>query len=499
MLSLGVKITPEEIKIIIDYYNSRSGNIGAREMTYEHLLQDVQDGEPSITEFVPSMDSRDAIKERFTFENEKYAVQPPLIRQFIQAIRLSVMKRILREGGTPFSIVRQIFMHYDLNYSSALCATELIPAMRKGMGLVFTDAHAAEVLKFYNRDSGGEMGYQILLKDIVNDFPSMLDFTASSATFINQNAKNNPFVKKDFELKDNKTIEAFRARLLSSLNKQIATRGGTVRSLIRDAFTFWDSRCCGKLGTTTEIRGALRRLLISASDSEIQLLICRYDTDNDGQMNYNLFIEDMTKDERSFLSDTGTTFDASVTPTARSPANVNFSVSVLKSKADTFAVKTGGQLVPRDILHGTFLRQDPERKGRVGLEGLRTVCRAIRADLSDAKLQVLLTWFDSDGSNTLDYNLLSNQLYGSSSTESSPAEKMEPVDNPNRSLTKNNIFPDPSPLPKLILRRKKLIAEDEKRNRSVTIVNTEKALIKSRLSSIDSQMKLLESRRRTVS
>lgn len=498
MLSLGVKITPDEIKIIIDYYNSKSGHPGSKEISYEHLLQDVQDGEPSITEFVPDMDSRDVLKERYTFENEKYAVQPPLIRQFIQAIRLSVMKRILREGGTPFSIVRQIFMHYDLNYSSALCASELIPAMRKGMGLVFTDAHAAEVLKFYNRDSGGEMGYQILLRDIVNDFPSMLDFTASSASYINKNSKNNPFVKKEFELKDNKTVESFRARLLTSLNKQIASRGGTVKSLIRDAFTFWDSRCCGKLKSVTEIRGALRRLHISASDNEVHLLIARYDTENDGQMNYNLFIDDMTKDERSFLSDTGTSYDASVSPTARSPANVTHSVNLFKSKADMYSSKTGGQLVPRDILHGTFLRHDPARKGSIGLEALKSICREIHVQLSDAKLQVLLSWFDSDGSNTLDYNMFIDQLYGPSKTfsDSVSAKKMETDDH---SHMRESIFSYSSPLRLPPVRKKKPKVGEESKIRRMALVNAEKAFIKSKLSSIDSQMKILENRKRMES
>jgi Ca2+-binding EF-hand superfamily protein len=450
----------------------------------------VQEGEPGLTAFALDSDTNAQPKARYAFESEKYAIQPPLIKQFIQAVRLSVMKRMVREGGTPFSIVRQIFMLYDLNYSSSLNAAELIPAMRKGMGLVFTEAHAAEIGKFYNRDGTGEFGYQIMLKDIVENFPSMLDFSATSASYISSNSKGNPFVKPEFHLKDNKTVESFRTRLLQLLEFKIAARGGSVRSLIRDAFIFWDSRCCGKLKSVQEVLGALKRLGVDATTDEAQLLMSRYDPENDGEMHYNSFIEDMARYELSFLSDTGTAFDTAMSPTARSPANVSYSTQLIRSKADGFARKSGGKLVARDILHGTFLKHDSGHQGRVSMSDLKAVCADLQVSVSDAKLQVLLSWFDSNGTNSMDYNAFIDQLYGSEGLDGT--EKVKRATYHLLDHFKEGMMADSPATKKMSKRALKLKEEEERRTASMARMKAEKALLKNKLVSIDLQKKALE-------
>lgn len=492
MSSLGIRISAEEIRAIIKHYNSKDATPGGDSMSYSELLQDVQSGEPSLLEYVVDDEVVDELpNERYAFEKDKFAVQPPLVKMFIQAIRLTVMRKMLRDGGTPFSIVRQTFMHFDLNLSSALNADELILAMRKGMGLVFSEEHCAVIQRFYNRDNSGEFGYKILLKDIVQDFPSMLDFTATSDAFFNARGKEvNPFIPKNFLLSENKAVASIKARLVAPLARKIATKGGSQRSHLLDAFLFWDTRCLGKLKDPKHVIGALKRVGIDVSADEVQLLMRRYDKDRDGELNYDLLIADVTREEQGFLADGRGAFDASLSPTQRSPANVANIANQIKSKADAFATKTGGRLVPRDILHGRFCVADPALTGHVTLSTLRTICKDLHASIGDAKLQVLLSWFDSNGSNTMDYNAFIQQLYGADAPSFVPL-RIETKSEGNGNFIKHSEHTSP---PKKVPTKKlsKLREEDARRLDRLAQMRSEKLFIKSKLASIDTQKRELQ-------
>jgi Ca2+-binding EF-hand superfamily protein len=485
MSSLGVRIKIEEARAVIKYYDSKSADSNGGSMSYEDLLVDVQNGEPGLLEFLPN-DTFEEPKSRFEFESEKYANKPPLVQKFIQAIRYFIMKRILRDGGTPFSIVRQIFMFYDINLSSALNEYELKMAMKKGMGLVFSDAHCSEILRFYNRDGSGEFGYQILLKDLTENFPSMLDFSGTGSFLNTKGAASNPFLPKDFELKDNKTIEMFQKRISASVLRILATRGGSFKSVLTEAFTFWDGRCIGKLKDPAHVVGALSRVGINASPDEVHLLMCRYNKDRDGEMCYNLFVDEMTKEEKNFLATQATTPPIAKRQISKSPAGVAHSSNLIKLKLQSFSTKTGGRLIPKDILHGTFLRFDLSRSGRVNLDGLRTLCKEIHADLSDAKLLALLSWFDSDGTGRMNYDAFVDELYGNKSTARNTRlfAKVE-----------SNIFPESTPpllLKSYSIQLPKLKVDDEKRLTRLVQMKQEKALVKKKLASLDYQRKELE-------
>ena len=67
---------------------------------------------------------------------------------------------------------------------------------------------------------------------------------------------------------------------------------------------------------------------------------------------------------------------------------------------------------PRDLLHGSFLRFDKKLNGRVDVDGVRSICQELGVRMDDRELAAFTTWFDTNGSDSLDYNELVRQLYG---------------------------------------------------------------------------------------
>jgi len=58
------------------------------------------------------------------------------------------MKKLVLEGGTPYSHVRNAFIKFDWNYSNALEADELLRVAKFSMGLSMTHEQAVQVIKF---------------------------------------------------------------------------------------------------------------------------------------------------------------------------------------------------------------------------------------------------------------------------------------------------------------------------------------------------------------
>lgn len=58
------------------------------------------------------------------------------------------------------------------------------------------------------------------------------------------------------------------------------------------------------------------------------------------------------------------------------------------------------------------MRFDPSRSGKVDALSFKTVASELRAKIVDTDLVATMKWFDTDGSQLLDYNALCRQVYG---------------------------------------------------------------------------------------
>lgn len=179
------------------------------------------------------------------------------------------------------------------------------------------------------------------------------------------------------------------------------------------------------------LRGALGKLACPISEDEALQLIRYFDRTGgrSDRLVYEYLIRDLTHDETHFMrqpSVRAINESLSQNPTARAPPAAAAAINEIKRAVESFCRKSGGAVVPRDLLHGTFLRFDTERCGRLTRERLVAVLHELRAKVTNEQLDVLMPWMDSNGSGMFDYRMCATQLYGNPQFRPSPAEAALP-------------------------------------------------------------------------
>jgi Ca2+-binding EF-hand superfamily protein len=413
MLALGVKMEKSDRDAIIRFYDSGKGT---GEMAYNDLLEDIRSDEPTLTMTLelPKDSPRDT-ESRFKSADDAFAVMPPLVEQFIDAVRSSLRRKMALEGGTELSHLRYAFLMFDHDYSNALDETELSQAMFKNLNIVITPEQAKEVVRFYDRKRTGQMDYHLLLQDVVKGQPLMLQHPEHSARYLAQTKKSletNPFLPKPYTPAPNKRLEQFKRQVVQVLNLKIRNEGGSLRSWLRQAFVAWDPKFCGKIGKWQDLQGAIRLVGINISQDDAMNLIKIYDTDNSGEMNYKVFMEDLLANERNIIVDTDAPSLTGRSVTARCPPDISMAIRKFRRAAEVYTKKSENGIEAKDLLHGTFLRFDSTRSGRMSSDDLLKVARELKMNISDEEAVKMCNWFDSNGSGKLEYTLLVRQLFG---------------------------------------------------------------------------------------
>jgi hypothetical protein len=98
--------------------------------------------------------------------------------------------------------------------------------------------------------------------------------------------------------------------------------------------------------------------------------------------------------------------------TARGPPHVQRCIDLFRSSFDGLCIKSGGVLQPRDLLHGSLMRYDTERAGRVSAAQLISAARDLNVQLMPKEVKNIMLWFDTNGTNQLDYNAFTKQMFG---------------------------------------------------------------------------------------
>ena len=200
--------------------------------------------------------------------------------------------------------------------------------------------------------------------------------------------------------------------LVNKVNKL----GGTVASWIREAFITWDPTYSGKISRWENLQGAAKRLGVTITEEEAKVLINCYDRFKTGEMHYQYLAEEIMKEDAHFLMD-AKIVDRSFNATSRTPPQVTSVINKFRKAGSAYTMKSKGRLEARDVIHGTFLRFDADRTGRVDGSGLRSVASELRiGELSANDLALTLRWFDTNGSHMLDYNALIRQIFGADVT-----------------------------------------------------------------------------------
>ena len=430
MKSLGAKISLEECAEIVKFY---SNNDVSGAMDYKDLLQDLLTGEPTVISFVTQQEDeeRDNNELRFEEVNDKFVKMPTIVIKFLEAVRTFLARKMRNEGGTPAQHVRQLFNFYDYDYSGGLLPPELATACRKKMLLTITSEQAQEIVDYYDRKCVGEMGIERFLDDVCVDVKPILTFTDLTPARIEAEKKSlleNPFIPKPFAAPANRVLEQFKQDVKMAMVNKINKLGGSVSSWIREAFVYWDPAYTRKISKWDHLQGAAKRLGITITDDEAKVLIACYDRYHTGEMHYQFLADEIMKEDPNFLMD-GKVVDKNFTPATRCPPQVTNLLNQVKKAADAFALKSKGYLQSRDILRGTCARFDPTHTGKIDISNFKNVAKELRvrsSSIGNSDYIFTMKWFDTNGSQTIDYNALIIQLYGSDvSTEALQLPKLK--------------------------------------------------------------------------
>ena len=128
-----------------------------------------------------SISSEDRRRSQFVRRRlrEDTEVPPLVIRKFVGTLRKAVRTMMRNKGGTPYSIVRNLFLYWDADKCGALGVKDLDNVM-KSIGCRLKQEDLQAIVTFY--DSGhskNEMAYDDLLHDISRGEPSITTFTTA--------------------------------------------------------------------------------------------------------------------------------------------------------------------------------------------------------------------------------------------------------------------------------------------------------------------------------
>jgi len=486
MASLGVSMPESDLRDIINHYDSGKGK---NEMTYNKLLEDIKRDEPTFIDHVlpERQDSgRDEGRE-FIIHDDRFLVMPELVVDFIEAVRSVLRRKMVVEGGTELSHLRHSFLMFDFDYSNALDVPELMRAMHKNMGLVITKEQAQAVVNFYDRTKCGEMNYSLLLKDVLKGQPMLLQMNIDTVRTVekrDEKLKTNPFIKKDFAVKPSKRVENVKQEIRKSLDHKIRYSGGSVRSWLSKVFIAWDPQYTGKIKRWQDLQGALTKLGVNVSEEDAIKVMQTYDVAGNGELDYNLFSQDILKSDPGFMADSSSVNDLKATATGRTPADISQMIRQLRRAAEVYSQKSDNSIEAGDLLHGTFLRFDQNKTGKVSVEDFMRICRELKVNVSEAGALKLVNWFDSNGSGKMDFALLTKQLFGDDVLCRPLSLPTLPKNNPHledKTMIQESLQQKAS---KKALRKKLIIAE--------------KVRVQAKLESIEKQRQaLLENRKAT--
>jgi Ca2+-binding EF-hand superfamily protein len=308
MQALGVQITEDQTHEVVQFYKSPDSTPEIPRLNYGPLLQDLNRGEPNIITIVKDEEETEEEKAmRFVSDDDKYAVKPPLIRDFLEATRSVIKKKMVIEGGTPYSHVRHCFLMFDWNYSNALDPEEMEKACRINLGLHCTPAIAEAIVDYYDRKKVGEMEYSLLLKDILEEMKGgLIEYKIESKEAVEAEKKRlskNPFIPVEFTAPPNKTLEMFKRKIKMKLQLKVKHAGGSIENWVREAFLQYDPKYTGIISRWEDLRGACRRFGFVMEPEECQCIMQEYNEHGDGNMEYRRIIDDILRGEAHFMSD----------------------------------------------------------------------------------------------------------------------------------------------------------------------------------------------------
>eukprot|EP00981_Chlorochromonas_danica_P004687 scaffold931_cov200-Ochromonas_danica.AAC.15 len=130
-----------------------------------------------------SIASEDVRREQFyarKFKEDTKAL-PMNVLKFIGSLKKAVRATMRHKGGTPYSIIRSMFIYWDADKSGYIDGHELQSCM-KSLGVKVSLQDCLEIVRYYKPPNlhVDEMDYHELLKDIQRGEPTIIAFVTQA-------------------------------------------------------------------------------------------------------------------------------------------------------------------------------------------------------------------------------------------------------------------------------------------------------------------------------
>lgn len=200
-----------------------------------------------------SLESEDYRRAQFVRRRmkEDSMVMPLIIRKLIGSLRKSVRITMRVKGGTPYSIIHNLFIYWDSKKTGNLSSKDLMNALNS-LGIRVTESERQEIVAHYDSGHGtNEMSYVQLLDDLQRGEPSPIEFVA----------KEDDVGLRFEELADDFTemqpivshfLDAFR----NYINIKMTKVGGTPAEHVRGVFEYFDTDLTNGLSPEQLLRAA---------------------------------------------------------------------------------------------------------------------------------------------------------------------------------------------------------------------------------------------------
>jgi Ca2+-binding EF-hand superfamily protein len=409
--SLGLTISRREAIAVVAYYDTE----GDGEMKYQPLVEDVARGSRHflhhpevITVRAPGED-----EEAFIYGSarvpRKKPQDDPFVMLFLKKLRKKLWDTMRQKGEYERILIRRAFLNWDKDASGKTNRQELQGAMLE-LGLHMNASEADRIIKFYDNDSTGEMNYKDLVEDVSAGVPSFIEHPESEGkSTIDQPDDSDHqiggrmFTARATARSDNALVERFKLRIRRVLEDTMRKIGGTIESILRDAFLFWDADNSGELNAQ-ELKGAINRVGLRISDSEANQIVKYYDRSGSMEIKYHELVNDVAAGSWNFMSHISARPNHTASaPTARIPAEVRQVLERLAAGAQRCAIKSALSISAKDLTHGTLLRYDPQNVGLMSGATMQRAMRDLRIDLNSSDLARLVNWYDEDASKRVRY------------------------------------------------------------------------------------------------
>ena len=249
----------------------------------------------SLEESLESEDNRRAqfVQRRI---KEDSMILPLTIRKFIGSLRKAVRSTMRIKGGTPYSIIHNLFIYWDSQKTGNLSSKDLENAMNS-LGIRVSESERQAIVAYYDSGHGNhEMSYVQLLDDLQRGEPSVIEFVEKEEDVglrfeeAADDFSEMPGVVKEF-------LEAFRNYIDTKMTKV----GGTPVEHVRAMFEYFDTDLTSGLNPNQLLRAARQGLKLNMNLEQASAIVRYYDRQYKNEVNYLTFLNDVCLKVKSIL------------------------------------------------------------------------------------------------------------------------------------------------------------------------------------------------------